>query len=239
MTAIGRGQRELIIGDRQTGKTAIALDTILNQKSLNSGDDEKAKLYCVYVCIGQKRSTVAQVVKKLEETGALKYTIVVAASASDPALIQGAIQVVRQEGGTTVIPAITTPVAGGIIVDVGEVTFSTPNFTTKKNTAVRASIKGKRVTLRFKVTKAQLRKSKKVTIYGGSKKVKKLTTITAKVGSNTVSVKNIGKGGYVVKAGKTVIGSATLGQSGGGGGSNKGGNKGGDCPKQNCSNGGK
>ncbi|MGJ0425525.1 F0F1 ATP synthase subunit alpha [Methylocystis sp.] len=85
---IGRGQRELIIGDRQTGKTAIALDTILNQKSLNDGDDEKAKLYCVYVAIGQKRSTVAQFVKVLEERGALDYSIIVAATASDPAPMQ-------------------------------------------------------------------------------------------------------------------------------------------------------
>ena len=72
---VGRGQRELIIGDRQTGKTAIALDTILNQKSLNASDDEKVKLYCVYVAIGQKRSTVAQFVKVLEEQGALEYSI--------------------------------------------------------------------------------------------------------------------------------------------------------------------
>ena len=85
---IGRGQRELIIGDRQTGKTAIAIDTILNQKAAFEGTDEKKKLYCVYVAIGQKRSTVAQVVKKLEETGALKYTIIVAATASDPAPLQ-------------------------------------------------------------------------------------------------------------------------------------------------------
>ena len=87
---IGRGQRELIIGDRQTGKTAVALDTILNQKTYNdaAGDDESKKLYCVYVAIGQKRSTVAQLVKKLEETGALEYTIVVAATASDPAPMQ-------------------------------------------------------------------------------------------------------------------------------------------------------
>ena len=85
---IGRGQRELIIGDRQTGKTAIALDTILNQKSLNQSNDEKIKLYCVYVAIGQKRSTVAQFVKVLEENGALDYTIVVAATASDPAPMQ-------------------------------------------------------------------------------------------------------------------------------------------------------
>jgi len=90
MIPVGRGQRELIIGDRQTGKTAIALDTILNQKSYNeaAGDDESKKLYCIYVAIGQKRSTVAQLVKKLEETGAIKYTIVVAATASDPAPMQ-------------------------------------------------------------------------------------------------------------------------------------------------------
>ena len=85
---IGRGQRELIIGDRQTGKTAVALDTILNQKSLNQGNDESQKLYCVYVAVGQKRSTVAQFVKALEENGALEYSIVVAATASDPAPMQ-------------------------------------------------------------------------------------------------------------------------------------------------------
>jgi F-type H+-transporting ATPase subunit alpha len=85
---IGRGQRELIIGDRQTGKTAIALDTILNQKPLNAQTDEKIKLYCVYVAIGQKRSTVAQFVKVLEEQGALEYSIIVAATASDPAPMQ-------------------------------------------------------------------------------------------------------------------------------------------------------
>ncbi|KPD13828.1 F0F1 ATP synthase subunit alpha [Phaeobacter sp. 11ANDIMAR09] len=90
MIPVGRGQRELIIGDRQTGKTAIALDTILNQKSYNeaAGDDESKKLYCVYVAIGQKRSTVAQLVKKLEESGAMEYSIVVAATASDPAPLQ-------------------------------------------------------------------------------------------------------------------------------------------------------
>ncbi|MDT8856782.1 F0F1 ATP synthase subunit alpha [Paracoccaceae bacterium Fryx2] len=90
MIPVGRGQRELIIGDRQTGKTAIALDTILNQKSYNeaAGSDEGKKLYCIYVAIGQKRSTVAQLVKKLEETGAIAYTIVVAATASDPAPMQ-------------------------------------------------------------------------------------------------------------------------------------------------------
>src|SRR6202045_1669596 len=88
MIPVGRGQRELIIGDRQTGKTAIALDTILNQKSLNTSNDEKIKLYCIYVAIGQKRSTVAQFVKVLEENGALDYSIVVAATASDPAPMQ-------------------------------------------------------------------------------------------------------------------------------------------------------
>jgi F-type H+-transporting ATPase subunit alpha len=90
MIPIGRGQRELIIGDRQTGKTAVALDTILNQKSYNeaAGDDEAKKLYCVYVAVGQKRSTVAQLVKKLEEAGAMEYSIVVAATASDPAPMQ-------------------------------------------------------------------------------------------------------------------------------------------------------
>jgi F-type H+-transporting ATPase subunit alpha len=85
---IGRGQRELIIGDRQTGKTAIALDTILNQKPLNASGDEKIKLYCVYVAVGQKRSTVAQFVRVLEENGALEYSIIVAATASDPAPMQ-------------------------------------------------------------------------------------------------------------------------------------------------------
>ena len=88
MIPVGRGQRELIIGDRQTGKTAIAIDTILNQKQLNQGDDESQKLYCVYVVVGQKRSTVAQVVKTLEENGAMEYSIVVAATASDPAPMQ-------------------------------------------------------------------------------------------------------------------------------------------------------
>jgi F-type H+-transporting ATPase subunit alpha len=90
MIPIGRGQRELIIGDRQTGKTAVALDTILNQKAYNdaAGSDESKKLYCIYVAVGQKRSTVAQLVKKLEESGAMAYTIVVAATASDPAPMQ-------------------------------------------------------------------------------------------------------------------------------------------------------
>ncbi|WP_224813923.1 F0F1 ATP synthase subunit alpha [Hasllibacter sp. MH4015] len=90
MIPIGRGQRELIIGDRQTGKTAVALDTMLNQKTYNdrAGDDESKKLYCIYVAVGQKRSTVAQLVKKLEETGAIDYSIIVAATASDPAPMQ-------------------------------------------------------------------------------------------------------------------------------------------------------
>ena len=85
---VGRGQRELIIGDRQTGKTAIAIDTIINQKEINKSNDESKKLYCIYVAIGQKRSSVAQIVKTLEEAGALEYTIVVAATASDPAPLQ-------------------------------------------------------------------------------------------------------------------------------------------------------
>ncbi|MBP0447102.1 F0F1 ATP synthase subunit alpha [Roseomonas sp. SSH11] len=85
---IGRGQRELVIGDRQTGKTAVIIDTILNQKTINAGGDESKKLYCIYVAIGQKRSTVAQLVRTLEERGAMEYSIVVAATASDPAPMQ-------------------------------------------------------------------------------------------------------------------------------------------------------
>ncbi len=85
---VGRGQRELIIGDRQTGKTAIAIDTIINQKKINAGGDEKQKLYCIYVAVGQKRSTVAQIVKTLEDAGAMEYTTVVAATASEPAPLQ-------------------------------------------------------------------------------------------------------------------------------------------------------
>ena len=88
LVPVGRGQRELIIGDRQTGKTAVAIDTILNQKAVNAGSDESKKLYCVYVAIGQKRSTVAQIVKTLEDNGALDYSIVVAATASEPAPLQ-------------------------------------------------------------------------------------------------------------------------------------------------------
>src|SRR5690349_7889563 len=85
---IGRGQRELIIGDRQTGKTAIAIDAIINQKGVNASGDEKIKLYCIYVAVGQKRSTVAQIVKTLEDAGAMEYTTVVAATASEPAPLQ-------------------------------------------------------------------------------------------------------------------------------------------------------
>jgi F-type H+-transporting ATPase subunit alpha len=85
---IGRGQRELIIGDRQTGKTAVAIDAIINQREINKSGDEKVKLYCIYVAIGQKRSTVAQIVKTLEDSGAMEYTCVVAATASDPAPLQ-------------------------------------------------------------------------------------------------------------------------------------------------------
>lgn len=88
LVPIGRGQRELIIGDRQTGKTAIAIDTIINQKGFNEGKDEKTKLYCIYVAIGQKRSTVAQLVKRLTDAGAINYTIVVSATASDAAPLQ-------------------------------------------------------------------------------------------------------------------------------------------------------
>jgi F-type H+-transporting ATPase subunit alpha len=88
LVPVGRGQRELIIGDRQTGKTAVALDTFINQKSINAGGDESKKLYCIYVAVGQKRSTVAQIVRALEENGAMEYSIVVAATASEPAPLQ-------------------------------------------------------------------------------------------------------------------------------------------------------
>ena len=88
LVPVGRGQRELIIGDRQTGKSAVAIDAFINQKGINSGDDESKKLYCIYVAIGQKRSTVAQIVKTLEENGAMEYSIVVAATASEPAPLQ-------------------------------------------------------------------------------------------------------------------------------------------------------
>ena len=88
LVPIGRGQRELIIGDRQTGKTAVALDTFINQKEANKGNDESQKLYCIYVAVGQKRSTVAQIVRALEENGAMEYSIVVAATASEPAPLQ-------------------------------------------------------------------------------------------------------------------------------------------------------
>ncbi len=88
LVPIGRGQRELIIGDRQTGKTAVAIDTFINQKEANAGKDESKKLYCIYVAVGQKRSTVAQIVRQLEENGAMEYSIVVAATASEPAPLQ-------------------------------------------------------------------------------------------------------------------------------------------------------
>ncbi|HEY9092340.1 F0F1 ATP synthase subunit alpha [Parasphingorhabdus sp.] len=88
LVPVGRGQRELIIGDRQTGKTAVAIDTFINQKTVNAGDDESKKLYCIYVAVGQKRSTVAQIVRQLEENGAMEYSIVVAATASEPAPLQ-------------------------------------------------------------------------------------------------------------------------------------------------------
>ncbi|ALJ15014.1 MULTISPECIES: F0F1 ATP synthase subunit alpha [Sphingopyxis] len=88
LVPVGRGQRELIIGDRQTGKTAVAIDTFINQKEVNAGDDESKKLYCIYVAVGQKRSTVAQIVRQLEENGAMEYSIVVAATASEPAPLQ-------------------------------------------------------------------------------------------------------------------------------------------------------
>lgn len=88
LVPVGRGQRELIIGDRQTGKTAVAIDTFINQKEANKGDDESKKLYCIYVAVGQKRSTVAQIVRQLEENGAMEYSIVIAATASEPAPLQ-------------------------------------------------------------------------------------------------------------------------------------------------------
>jgi F-type H+/Na+-transporting ATPase subunit alpha len=88
LVPVGRGQRELIIGDRQTGKSAVAIDTFINQRQLNAGDDESKKLYCIYVAVGQKRSTVAQIVRSLEENGAMEYSIVVAATASEPAPLQ-------------------------------------------------------------------------------------------------------------------------------------------------------
>ncbi len=88
LVPVGRGQRELIIGDRQTGKTAVATDTFINQKPINQGDDESKKLYCIYVAVGQKRSSVAQIVKSLEDAGAMEYSIVVAATASEPAPLQ-------------------------------------------------------------------------------------------------------------------------------------------------------
>ncbi len=88
LVPVGRGQRELIIGDRQTGKSAVAIDTFINQRDAHKGDDESQKLYCIYVAVGQKRSTVAQIVRQLEENGAMEYSIVVAATASEPAPLQ-------------------------------------------------------------------------------------------------------------------------------------------------------
>src|ERR671917_2969193 len=88
LVPVGRGQRELIIGDRQTGKSAVALDTFINQREINKSGKESEKLYCIYVAIGQKRSTVAQIVRALEENGAMEYSIVVAATASEPAPLQ-------------------------------------------------------------------------------------------------------------------------------------------------------
>lgn len=134
-------------------------------------------------------------------------------SASDPALIQGAIQVTRTESGaTTPVVATTTPVPGvGIVVDIGTVPFSSPNYTTKRNTAVRAKVSGKSVMLTFSLTAAQAKAAKgKVTVMGGTKKLKKLGAFPAKKGRNTISVAYIKRGGYVVKAGKTVIGSAVV-----------------------------
>ena len=95
LVPVGRGQRELIIGDRQTGKTAVAIDTFLNQKGINASGDESRKLYCIYVAIGQKRSTVAQIVKTLQDYGALDYSIVVAATASEPAPMSSDILAAR------------------------------------------------------------------------------------------------------------------------------------------------
>lgn len=110
MVPIGRGQRELIIGDRQTGKTAVALDAMLNQKRWNNSNDETKKLYCVYVAVGQKRSTVAQLVKTLEENDAMRYSVVVAATASEAAPLQylapftGYVLISRYHTLTTPIP---------------------------------------------------------------------------------------------------------------------------------------
>jgi len=134
-------------------------------------------------------------------------------SASDPTVIQGAIQVTRTErGATTPVVATTTPVPGvGIVVDVGTVPFSSPNYTTKRSTAVRAKVSGNNVTLTFSLTAAQAKAAKgMVTIMGGKKRVKKLGTFPAMKGRNTIAVPYIKKGGYVVKAGKIIIGSAIV-----------------------------
>jgi len=134
-------------------------------------------------------------------------------SASDPTLIQGAIAVTRTEAGaTTPVVATTSAVPGvGVVVDVGAVGFSSPNYKTIRNTAVRARVTGKSVSLQFSLTAAQVVAGKgKVTIWGGTKKLKKMTTVTVKKGTNNVVVAYIKKGGYAVKVGKTLIGSATI-----------------------------
>lgn len=134
-------------------------------------------------------------------------------SASDPTLIQGAIAVTRTEAGaTSPVLATTTAVPGvGIVVDVGAVGFSSPNYKTLRNTAVQARVTGKRVSLQFSLTAAQVAAGKgKVIIWGGTKRIKKLMTVTGKKGKNVVSVAYIKKGGYAVKVGKTLIGSATI-----------------------------
>ena len=135
-------------------------------------------------------------------------------SASDQALIDGAIKVTRSEttgGAATAVLATNIPVPGqGIIVDIGEVSFSTPNFKTAKNSAVTAKKAGARVTLKVKLTAAEAKAYKKLTIFGGTTKLKKIATVKAKKGVNTIAVKYIKKGGYVVKGGTKVLGSATL-----------------------------
>ena len=134
-------------------------------------------------------------------------------SGSDPALIQGAIQITRTESGsTTPVVATTTPVAGvGIVVDIGTVPFSSPNYTAKKNKAVQAKVRGRKVALTFKLTAKQVKAAKgRVTVLGGTKKLRKVGTFAVRKGRNTVSVAFIKKGGYVVKAGRAVIGSATV-----------------------------
>jgi ATP synthase F1 delta subunit len=138
MIPVGRGQRELIIGDRQTGKTAVALDTILNQKSYNeaAGSDESKKLYCIYVAIGQKRSTVAQLVKKLEETGAIDYTIVVAAKMGLSELMANTLALMASKRRLFVLPHLVANVKARIAVEKGEMTAEVTSAT--KLTAAQA-----------------------------------------------------------------------------------------------------